>query len=150
MNDLQDNSANGNVTIDNEVFDIVEGRLSFTPKEDFYLINFWIKSEDCESRNGVFPPTIEILIKTKENLLEINKLNIEMPSDADTAEEWQENYDTGYYDGIHQNFKYAKMEISKMHDNIYLVEFSGIPEMYKGAKGSCRVELKDELIMIWG
>ncbi|MDF1699062.1 MAG: hypothetical protein P1U56_24630 [Saprospiraceae bacterium] len=41
------------VIVDNEVFDIKEARLSFTPKEDFYLINFWVEVFECEAENDV-------------------------------------------------------------------------------------------------
>ena len=149
MNDLENNLWPGKVTIDNETFNIIEGRLSFTPKEEFYLINFWIKSEDCESKNNVFPPTIEILTKTKVDLLKTNSLKLEIPSIKEAGDEWQVNYATGYYDGMHQNFIDAKIEISKIEENLYSVEFSGIPEMYSSVKGNCRLELKNELIMIW-
>ena len=149
MNNLKSNPTFGKVTVNNEVFNVKESRLSFTPKENFYLINFWIKSEDCEPVNSVFPPTIEILTKTKVNLLETNLLKLEIPSEEEAGVEWQSNYDTGYYDGMHQNFIDVKIEISKIGKNLYSVEFSGVPDMYSSAKGSCKLELKDELMMIW-
>jgi len=149
MNNSKNNLWPGKVTIDNETFDIYEGRLSFTSKEDFYLINFWMKAEDCESRNNVFPPTIEILIKTKINLLETNSLKLEMPSERETGYEWHINYYTGYYDGMHQNFVDVKIEISRIKENLFLIDFFGIPEMYSSVKGNSKLELKRELERYW-
>lgn len=149
MNKLESNLWPGKVTIDNVTFDIYEGRLSFTPKEDFYLLNFWIKSEDCESINNIFPPTIEILTKTKVDLLKNDSLSLEIPNFREAGDEWQENYATGYYDGIHQSFTNVKLDISKIDENLYSIEFSGVPEMYSSLKGNCKLELQHELIMIW-
>jgi hypothetical protein len=149
MNKLKNNLWPGKVTVDTETFKIYEGRLSFTPKEDFYLLNFWMVSEDSDSKNNVFPPTIEILMKTKVDLLKTNTLKLEIPGMKEAGDEWQVNYATGYYDGIHQNFIDAKIEISKIEEDLYSVEFSGKPEMYKSVKGNCRLELKNELSMIW-
>ena len=149
MNNSKNNLWPGKVTIDNETFDIYEGRLSFTPKEDFYLINFWIKAEDCESKNNVFPPIIEIRIKTNVNLPETNSLKLEMPNEEDTGDEWHINYYTGYYDGMHQNFEDVKIELSKIKENLFSIEFVGTPEMYKSAKGNCKLELKSELKKYW-
>lgn len=151
MNDLKRKPSFGKVIISNtssNTFNIGEARLSFTPKEDFYLINFWIKAEDSNP-NSPFAPTIEILTKTKVNLLKANAVKLEIPSEEEAGVEWQNNYDTGYYDGMHQNFVDVKIEISKISENLYSVEFSGIPEMYSSAKGNCKLELKDELMMIW-
>jgi len=150
MNQLKNKSASGEITVDNEVFDIKEGRFSFTPKEDFYMINFWIKVFERETENDVFPPTIEILMKTKENLLETSFLKLEITSEVENGVEWEVNYNTGYYDGIHQNFRNAKLEISKLSENLYSVEFSGIPDRFKSAKGICKLELKDDYVPHWG
>ena len=139
----------GKVTIDNEEFNIYEGRLSFTPKEDFYLVNLWIKSEDCESKNDVFPPMIEIRVKTKVDLPKTNSLKLEVPKEEEVDEEWHANYYTHYYDGMHQYFTDANIEISRVEDDLYAVEFSGSPEMYRSVKGNCKLHLKDELMMYW-
>lgn len=149
MNNSENDPWPGTVTVNNETFQIQEGRLSFTPKEDFYLLNVWIKAEDCESQNNVFPPMIEIRSKTKVNLRETNSLQLEMPSVQEAGDEWEDNYYTGYYDGMHQSFADVKIEISRSEENLFLVEFSGVPEMYSSAKGSCQLTLKNELIMYW-
>ena len=148
-NNLNNISSVGQVTIDNESFKIREGRLSFTPKEDFYLVNFWIKPEDSDPKDNVFPPTIELLIKTEINLLNIDTLKLKMPSEEDAGDEWFSNYNTGYYDGIHQGFEDGQIEISMIKNDLYYVEFSGVPDRYKLATGFCILELKNELIKKW-
>ncbi|MDF1699063.1 MAG: hypothetical protein P1U56_24635 [Saprospiraceae bacterium] len=77
-------------------------------------------------------------------------LKLEITKEVENGPEWEVNYNTNYYDGVHQIFENAKLEISKLRENFYSVEFSGIPEKYTSANGSCRIELQHDLIPIWG
>ena len=149
MNDLENNLWPGKVTINEETFDIYKSRISCTPHKDAFLINFWMQAEDCESRNNVFPPTIEIRTKTKVNLLTASTVELDVPSEEEADEAWHEDYFTGYYDGMHQYLEQVNIKFSRIEDDLFSVEFSGVPEMYKSVKGHCKLNLRKTLNKHW-
>lgn len=162
MNYLKSKSSLGNIFLTNEnefveVFSIGEGRLSCTPKEDFYLINFWIRAEyeveiEKEQFVLVWGPTLEILSKSYVHLREAKIIKIEMEYKEDTETIWSEYEEAHFYYQIHQSLENSKLKITRENENFYSIEFSGIPfedRQNYVVKGNCKLELTSELKKYW-
>lgn len=137
-----------------EEYSIGAGRLSITPKEHFFLINFWVRAEyQVELPDGentiVWGPTLEILTKTPENA---DRFIIKVPPWEEIEKEWDINYNTRYYNGWHNQLEVAELEIEKEEGNIFYVKFYVIPkedERQAKIRGECEIQLSEELIMYW-
>ncbi|MFK7773231.1 MAG: hypothetical protein AB8F94_13870 [Saprospiraceae bacterium] len=137
-----------------EEFELGVGRFSMTPKEDFYLVNFWVRGRSeiltHEKKVGYeWGPTLEILTKTYKDLRQHTHIQLEVPEEDDVYEEWEENYDSHFYKFMHLSFKNAKLEITKINENLYSIKFSGNPNEEPDIIGECKLELTDELITYW-
>lgn len=142
---------------ENVIFSIGKGQLSWIQKEGFYLINFWVRAEfELEMPDGqmslCWGPTLEILMKTKENLNQIDFLELHIPDNELVKDEWGINYYTHYYYEIHQGFENAKLLLNRIEGNLFDIRFSGVPYEDRSryeVKGNCQLRLLDELKGYW-
>lgn len=133
---------------------IRKGRLSISPKEDFFLLNFWMLSGYYEEQdNGckavVGGPFLEILTKIGELT---NSMNLNIPSREEAKNEWNINYASHYYFAFHTEMNEANVKIDKIGENIYSVKFSGKPaedDRQFRIAGECELILSQRLETYW-
>ena len=137
-----------------EEFEIGLGHFSIIPKEDYFLINFWVRAEfdvgrPDEGNRISWGPTLEILTKTPKIF---DELEIKLPPKKEMQKDWDTHYSTGYYNGWHNYFDEAEIKIEKKVANMYKISFGGIPdEDGQQAKviGECEIQLSKDMKRYW-
>jgi hypothetical protein len=139
-----------------EKYQIGQGRLSLTPYQDFYLLNFWTVSEyEIVPPDGkvhlVSGPIIEILTRvTHPDDLIFAELIV--PNRKVVKDEWDVTYRTGFYHQTHQDLNDSKLLVKKKINNVYEIHFSGKPSVDGKdfeVSGQCSIELSHTLERYW-
>jgi hypothetical protein len=140
----------------NAEYQIGQGKLSLTPYQDFYLLNFWIVSEyeivpPDEKIHLVSGPILEILTKVR-HVDELRSLELTVPNRNVAKDEWDIIYRTGFYNQTHQDLDDSKLMIRKEINDVYEIRFSGSPSidgMDYEVSGQCSIELSHTLERYW-
>lgn len=146
---------------DFEIYPIGDARLSMTPLEDLFQINFWARAEyevempaDAdEPTTLVWGPTIEILTVIPHSLEESKSIQTILPPKEEMYKDWDTKYSSGYYNGWHNFLKDSQLQVEHIiQQNIYKVSFEGVPsedDRQSKVVGECTVELSNELKRYW-
>jgi hypothetical protein len=79
------------------------------------------------------------------------KQEIIVPNHESIINEWEENYFTHFYNGIHQSVNDVKLEIEEIEEQQFRIKFIG--QLYESDKykieGTCLLKITNELKGFW-
>jgi len=152
----------GKQRIENEkiglhTFDIGNGRISITKKDEINLLHILVNTEHeyigptgvLESSTG---PILEILTEVNKDSKEIKKLKCEMPPLDEYVSKRETNFFTNLCYQEHMHLDFVEISITKKEQTLFQIELSAIPLSgnYSKIELDCQLKLQNELEMFWG
>jgi hypothetical protein len=140
-----------------ESYQVGKGRFSWTPYQNFYLVNFWAVSEyevklPDNTIHLVTGPVLEILTVTEHIPTNLTYMKLTTPNRKEVQDDWDVIYRTGFYNQTHQDLNDSVLVIEQTTGKFHDVHFSGRPSIdgneYE-VTGQCSIELLDIMERYW-